>query len=252
MALRAALAILLALAAPAFAGPEEEAAEHYAQGTKQFNLAHYDEAIAEFDAAYNLKDDPRFIYNIAQAHRLAGHLEKAITFYRTFLRLAPASPLREAIEQQRLPELEKALAAQRAVAPPEPPRPAPEPVPPAPAAPAAPAATPAPHQPPRMKLAAPLVVGALALLSAGAGLFLYGTAAADFNATAPGCTPACDPQVIGPMATRAYAGYALLAMGGVEAVVDVVLWIVYRRAQREAPAPGITLRPGPGALKVSW
>jgi tetratricopeptide (TPR) repeat protein len=97
---------------------EEEAKQHYEAGTTAFNLTQYDEAIAEYEAAYRLQADPGFLYNMAQAHRLAGHLDKAVRFYRNYLRLAPETPLRAAIEE-RIGELEKTLAAQQAAAPPQ-------------------------------------------------------------------------------------------------------------------------------------
>jgi hypothetical protein len=91
--------------------PLEEAKEHFINGTKLFNLTRYDDAIREYEAAYEIKDDPVFLYNIAQAHRLAGHLEKAIRFYRNYLRQAPDSPKRAEIEQ-RIVDMEKALETQ--------------------------------------------------------------------------------------------------------------------------------------------
>src|SRR2546422_457802 len=102
----AVLLFLLAVSPAAYGKtPVEEAKEHYQAGTKLFNLTLYDEAIGEYEAGYKLKDDPVFLYNIAQAHRLAGHLEKAIRFYRNYLRLVTQSPQRAEIEQ-RIAEME--------------------------------------------------------------------------------------------------------------------------------------------------
>src|SRR4051812_24453251 len=72
----------------------DEVKRDYVAATKCFNLADYDCAIAGFDAAYRLKDDPAFLYDIAQSHRLAGHLEQAIRFYRNYLRAVPYSQQR--------------------------------------------------------------------------------------------------------------------------------------------------------------
>lgn len=54
------LVLLLALPAAAQT-PEEkaqEAREHFALGTKAYNLTHYGEAITQFETAFDLKDDP--------------------------------------------------------------------------------------------------------------------------------------------------------------------------------------------------
>ena len=178
----AALAVLLVVAASAGARAQEpagakraddpvaaEARRHYEEGTKAFNLGEYPRAISEFKAAYNAKDDPLLLYNIAQSYRLQGDAAQAIFFYRSFLRNMPAAPNRREVEG-RVRTLEKQLDDQKKedkrmeaavpVAPPPAavtappaatPAPAAEP-PPAPAAatvpaaapPAAPESTPAP------------------------------------------------------------------------------------------------------------
>lgn len=78
-------AIVLALAFPARGDSRAAAREHYFKGTKAFDLGAYDEAIAEYSAAYRAKEDPALLYNIAQAHRLAGHAAEALRFYKTYL-----------------------------------------------------------------------------------------------------------------------------------------------------------------------
>src|SRR5262245_20698693 len=54
------------------------ARKHYAEGTKAFNLGEFQRAITEYRAAYNAKPDPVFLYNIAQAYRLAGDLTNSL------------------------------------------------------------------------------------------------------------------------------------------------------------------------------
>ena len=46
------------------------AAEHYTRGSSFYDLGKYSEAITEFEMAYQIKQDPALIYNIAQAKRL--------------------------------------------------------------------------------------------------------------------------------------------------------------------------------------
>lgn len=85
-------AILVALAAaPAFAQPADPAAEErarvlYEKGTKHYDLAEYDEAIAAFKDAYKELKEPLFLYNIAQAYRQKRDCVNAVKFYKTYLR----------------------------------------------------------------------------------------------------------------------------------------------------------------------
>ena len=66
--------------------------KHYEQGAKYYNIGKYDEAIKEFEAAYEAKSDPLILYNLAQAHRLAGHNTEALRIYKNHLRAMPDSP----------------------------------------------------------------------------------------------------------------------------------------------------------------
>src|SRR5689334_23276853 len=76
------------------------AKEHYTRGTSFYDLGRYDEAIKEFEAAYELKNDPAFLYNLAQAHRQAGNHERAVHFYKTYLRYVPKPPNKADIEEK--------------------------------------------------------------------------------------------------------------------------------------------------------
>lgn len=76
-------------AAPAGQVEDARAArEHTSRATAAYNLGHYDEASGEFEAAYRLIQDPALLFNVAQAHRLAGHDDKALTAYKAYLRTA--------------------------------------------------------------------------------------------------------------------------------------------------------------------
>src|SRR4051794_4529493 len=59
---------------------------HFEQGITLYDLQRYAEAVKEFEAAYEAKRDPVFLYNIGQAHRMAGEPQKAIGAYRSYLR----------------------------------------------------------------------------------------------------------------------------------------------------------------------
>jgi tetratricopeptide (TPR) repeat protein len=102
----------------------------YEEGMAHFQLEEYNPAIEKWEAGFRVKPVPEFLYNIAQAHRLAKHYEKAQTFYQRYLRLAPRAANR--------PEVERTLATLPKLIEEEKNRP-PEPAPPPP-----PAATPTP------------------------------------------------------------------------------------------------------------
>src|SRR4029078_6552928 len=84
--------------------PKVAAKEHYNKGTSFYDLGRYDEAIKELEAAYQLKNDPAFLYNLAQSYRQAGNHEQAVHFYKTYLRYMPKAPNRADIEEKIKPE----------------------------------------------------------------------------------------------------------------------------------------------------
>jgi len=79
--------------------------EHYNQGTRHFQLGHYQDALGEYEAGYMAVPDPAFLYNIAQCHRKMGHDKEAAGFYKSYLRAAPNAPNRADV-QKRIRELE--------------------------------------------------------------------------------------------------------------------------------------------------
>jgi tetratricopeptide (TPR) repeat protein len=86
---------------PSWAGDDVASAkEHYHRGTKLFDLRRYREAAQEYEAAYELRDDPALLFNIAQAYRFAGDYEQAIGFYRSYLRRLPEGQAKNRDEVQ--------------------------------------------------------------------------------------------------------------------------------------------------------
>ena len=59
--------------------------EHYQQGMKAYTLGRFEEAIEEFEKAYELRQEPVFLFNIAQSHRQNNNPQRAIFFYRRYL-----------------------------------------------------------------------------------------------------------------------------------------------------------------------
>jgi len=128
-----------ARAADKTAGPAETAKAHYKQGRMHYQLGEYREALKEFKEAYRLKQDPSFLYNIAQCHRQLREYSEAIKLYGNYLREAPDADNRDEVERQ-IRDLKAAAEKQRqeqASAPPVAPTPPPEPIRPLAPAPAA-------------------------------------------------------------------------------------------------------------------
>jgi tetratricopeptide (TPR) repeat protein len=94
----AAAALLALSAGVARADDEASARDHYVKGTRAYELGLYDEAIAEYMAAYKTKDDAALLFNLGQAHRLAGHAAEALRFYKTYLSKLPEAANRADVE----------------------------------------------------------------------------------------------------------------------------------------------------------
>ena len=106
------------------------ARKHFQRGEKLFNLGKFDDALGEYEAAYERKPLPGFLYNIAQCHRNLGNYKQAVFGYRNYLRQVPDAGNRDAVldlideleDKQRA--LEDAAARDKAERdPPPPPRP---------------------------------------------------------------------------------------------------------------------------------
>jgi len=117
------------------------AKQQFDEGRKLYNVGDYADALQRFKRAYLIREDPVFIYNIAQCHRQLGQTKEALIFYRRYLSASPKAANRDQVERT-ISELEHASPVPAAAAPKEPP-PAQMTTPPTPPAPA-PSPTPAP------------------------------------------------------------------------------------------------------------
>lgn len=78
------VALVLACGVAFAQSGQQVAEEHFKRGTTAYNLARFDEAVEEFTKAYEAWPQPAFLYNIAQAYRLAGNCKQALYFYKRF------------------------------------------------------------------------------------------------------------------------------------------------------------------------
>jgi tetratricopeptide (TPR) repeat protein len=111
-----ALCVSAILAQPALGDAPDMAAakEHARAGAKAFDLGRYLDAAREYEAAYEAKELPALLFNIAQSYRLGDVPEKAIHFYESYLRRSPDAPNRAEVEA-RISELRKTIDRQARV-----------------------------------------------------------------------------------------------------------------------------------------
>jgi hypothetical protein len=98
-----------------------QARAFFEEGQRKYDVAKFDEAAANWIKAYELVGDPVILFNIAQAYRLGGEHQKAILFYRNYLRRVDVDPKQRALVEQRLAELNHAVEQSKHVteAPPQ-------------------------------------------------------------------------------------------------------------------------------------
>jgi hypothetical protein len=116
----------------------------YEKATLAYDVGKYNEAIEDYQKAYEIGGDPPMLYNIAQAYRLNDQPAEALRFYRRYLQRAPNARNREDVERK-IAEIEKTVEERRKAAAAA--TPPPLPAPPVTTTPA-PAPTPAPVGPP--------------------------------------------------------------------------------------------------------
>ena len=109
----ASVAILLLsfVSSSSHADDVSSARDHYKNGTTAYDLGRFAEAAAEYEKAYEAKQDAALLYNMGQAYRGAGLSAKAITAYKSFLRRVPNASNRGEVEA-RVAEMQRQMAEQ--------------------------------------------------------------------------------------------------------------------------------------------
>jgi tetratricopeptide (TPR) repeat protein len=112
------LMVVAVLSAPAVGHGDDVAAQakrYFTSGRQHFDLGEYRDALRDFKEGYRLKDDPVFLYNIAQCHRLLNENNEAIHAYKIYLTRAPDAPNRAEVERK-IAALQEAVASQEKAA----------------------------------------------------------------------------------------------------------------------------------------
>jgi tetratricopeptide (TPR) repeat protein len=99
------VAALLAGVAPAARadGPDDAdttvvARKHYERAEKLFALGRFEAALTEYEAAFEARPLPGFLFNIGQCHRNLGNYDAAIFSFRKYLRLSPNADNRDDVD----------------------------------------------------------------------------------------------------------------------------------------------------------
>jgi hypothetical protein len=90
--------LLITHTASAAPAADKEARALFQQAEMNFNLGKFSEALGNYQAAYQAKPLPGFLFNIAQCYRNMGNPERARFFYRRYLALEPRTPNRRLVE----------------------------------------------------------------------------------------------------------------------------------------------------------
>jgi tetratricopeptide (TPR) repeat protein len=94
------------------AGDDEKAARAlYESAEKKFNVGKFAEALTDYQAAYEAKPLPGFLFNIAQCYRNMGNYERARFFFRRYLSIEPKAPNHRRVEEL-ISEMTKQMEAQ--------------------------------------------------------------------------------------------------------------------------------------------
>ncbi len=84
---------------------------HFQKGEKLFALGKFEEALAEYEAAFDAQPLPEFLFNIGQCHRNLKNYDAAIFSFKKYLRLRPEASNRRAVEKL-IEQLEEKVEAQ--------------------------------------------------------------------------------------------------------------------------------------------
>src|SRR5204863_8141840 len=71
----------------------------FEQAEAKFNVGRFEEALVDYQAAYDVEPLPAFLFNIGQCYRNLGNYERAQFFFRRYTVLDPRSPNRPAADR---------------------------------------------------------------------------------------------------------------------------------------------------------
>lgn len=252
------IAVALGVAVPA-AAEETDGSRgrlHFQAGASYFEAGDYEDALREFERAYELSGRPELFYNFALCHQYLGHYAQAADFMRRYLAEVEVVPNRSNLER-RLEKLEEKAreAENEPVTPPEPsPRvevDAKEPV-----------VKPTPTAPPPREGRRLTVPAIVSFAVAGVGLTAFGTfgllALSEQATIEEGCgggvVPRCSESDVKRMDRFALAADIGLGVAVVGATAGLLFWLFSKRPLEERPSAvaGLQLWGSSTGLGAGW
>jgi len=85
---------------------EAEARALFREAKRAYDLGRFQEALEGYSRAYQVKEIPAFLFNIAQVHRQLRHWDKATFFFRRYLDLATPSSENQRVVKELIAECE--------------------------------------------------------------------------------------------------------------------------------------------------
>jgi tetratricopeptide (TPR) repeat protein len=73
------------------------ARRHFQKGEKLFALGRFDDALEQYEQAFEARPLPAFLFNIGQCHRNLGNYDQAIFSFRKYLDQSPDADNRDAV-----------------------------------------------------------------------------------------------------------------------------------------------------------
>jgi tetratricopeptide (TPR) repeat protein len=104
-----------AAAAASADGSDRPGRASFEMAETKFNLGRFEEAVVDYQAAYEAEPLPAFLFNIGQCYRNAGDYERAQFYFRRYVELDPRSRNRPDAERL-IAEMDRLAAAQRSTA----------------------------------------------------------------------------------------------------------------------------------------
>ena len=90
---------------------------HFETAGRLYDLREYAKALDEYKAAYLVKPDPAFLFNIGQCHRKLGQNPQALDFFQQYLKKAPANDPNRSLVESRIADIQAEERAKPASAP---------------------------------------------------------------------------------------------------------------------------------------
>ncbi len=102
--------------APPSSAMEDRARAYFMLGRSHYDAGEYEEAVEQFEAAYEIAPRPELLYNLYQSHQRLGQLEPAIDYLERYLEEGEIDDQERPLLEARLANHREALEEERAAA----------------------------------------------------------------------------------------------------------------------------------------